>query len=144
MIRFALTVGTVAVLAMNAPMVNAHNPERVAAHCIEDIRAIVDRCTDAAAHETRACVRRINALQEQGRDDAAALVARECIESARQRTRRCIDEIRNVCTRCIEFLLEVGEPDLAARVRWNCGVGIKDVESVLARATNAIQTALSN
>jgi hypothetical protein len=144
MIRFALMVCTVAVLATTATTASAHNPERIAARCLEEVRGLVDRCTNAAAHETKECVRKINALQEQGRDEAAIRVARECVESARHRTRRCISEIRDVCTRCIDFLLDIGEEDLAARVRWNCGDAIEDVENVLAREVSAIQAALAD
>jgi len=144
MIRFALMVCTLAVFTATADSASAHDPAQTAARCVTQINQIVDRCTNAAANETQECVRQINRLQELGRDEAAIQVAREFDHSARQRTRKCIAAIREICTECVDFLLNVGERDLAARVRWNCSDAISSVESILARETSAIQAALQD
>jgi ElaB/YqjD/DUF883 family membrane-anchored ribosome-binding protein len=68
----------------------AHSPEEVAARCADSVEQVVLRATNAAKDETHECVRRINALQDQGRHEAAAALARECIANATQRTENAV------------------------------------------------------
>ena len=143
-----LRMAAVAIAMMTAwgvsGTVDAHeNPVDAAQRCVARVNHIVERCENAAADETQECIRKIRRLLEAGHRDRAVAVARDCIQSARQRTRNCIAEVRDVCGECIDYLLSVGAERLARRVRNACGDAIEDLENLLERQENAIQQALN-
>ena len=122
---------------------SAHGPEEIAHRCAHRVNHIVHRCNNAASEETHECVRKINALLEQGRVDAAHAVARECIQSATERTRRCVTAVDNTCEECIDILLRLGAPELARRLANICDHAVEGLKTTLQREKNIIREALA-
>lgn len=122
----------------------AHSPEDVANRCAARVEQIVERATNAAKDETRVCVRKINALQDQGRDEAAKNVARECITNATQRTRNAVRYVNAVCDECIEVLLRLDAPRLARRINHLCEEAVETLRVILNREKNVILDALED
>lgn len=119
------------------------DPEDVARRCVHRVDQILERCENAAAQETQDCLQAIRRYLNAGRRDLAIRTARECVNSARERTRRCTQEVRDVCTECIDWLLLHGADRLAARVRRVCADAIEQLEMMLERQENAIREALA-
>ncbi len=126
-----------------ASTASAHDPEDIAHRCAHRVNQIVHRCNTATAEETHECVRKINALLEQGRVDAAHAVARECIQSATERTRKCIHAVDTTCEECIDILLRLGAPDLARRIANICDHAVEVLKTTLQREKNIIREALA-
>lgn len=132
-----------ALVTIQAPA-QAQTPERVAKQCVEAIDEVVERCANAAAQETRECVQLIRRLLRAGRERAARQVAERCIRSATTRTENCVERVHQICRRCINFLVEVGETQLARRVHNACKEAVSDIRSFLQREKAAIRAAFSN
>ena len=115
----------------------AHSPEDVAARCADKVEQIVERAT----HE---CVRRINALQDKGRHEAAAELARECITNATQRTHNAARYVNEICDECVEVLLRLDAPQLARRINHLCDEAVETLRAILQREKNAILDALED
>jgi hypothetical protein len=109
---------------------------------VEKVNQILDRCENAAADETKACLMLIRRYLAADNRDAAIATARECLQHARRRTRACVAAVREVCTRCIDYLLLVGADRLAARVRNACADAIDHLERLYQRQENAIKGAM--
>lgn len=143
MLRAIVVACALAAFFCPSSPVQAHqNPAEAAERCAERIRQIVHRNQNAAAGQTEACLQQIRRLLEAGRRDLAILAARECLRSARERTRLAIAEVRENCERCINYLLNAGAEDLAARLRQACAEAIRNIEHQLQRQQNAISEAL--
>lgn len=138
-----MVLGMVAVVVM-AGSALAHDPQDVAERCANKVEQVVERATNAARDETRECVRKINALQGQGRDEAAKKVARECIANATQRTRNAVRYTNAVCDECIEVLLRLDAPRLARRINNLCEEAVETMRVILQREKNAILDALED
>ncbi len=138
MVLFAFT------LLGRPQQVRADHAAAFAQECAEHVQQIVQRCQNAAAKETHECVRRINALQAQGRERAARRVARECIEQATTRTENCVEAVHKICSDCIDVLLFLGEPELARRMHNVCEDAVEKLRGILQREKQAIQAALEN
>ena len=141
MLRF-LSLGMVVLLISGNAY--ADSPEAVAKRCADKVEQVVARATNAAEEETHECVRQINALQEQGRHEAAAELARECIRNATQRTENAAEYVTELCDRCIVHLLELDAPQLARRIHNLCEDAIETLRAILQRETNAILDALED
>ena len=133
-------------LAVVAPVsVSAQSsPENLAARCVAELEEIRQRNEIAAADQTEACVRTINALQAQGRDEAAIQVARQCVSAARERTEDAASLANRICNACVDQLLSLGYPDLARRVNHKCDSVLENLRSVLQRQIFAIKQALED
>lgn len=129
-------------LSADASQANAASPEEIAARCVAKVNKTVERCTNATSSETQECVRKIRRLLAAGRDRAARRVARECVESLTQRTGNCVEHVKRICDECVEFLLRIGEPQLARRVDNACDDAVEKLRSNLARAKAVIRAAL--
>lgn len=134
---------TVAVCLCFASSLFAHDPVEIAQRCTQRVTQIVERCDNAAADETRECVRRINALLDAGRSEAAEAVAEECVRSATQRARNCSAAIEAICDECVDILLTLGEPQLARRVNNVCEGAVEHLRISLQRQKNIIRQALA-
>lgn len=141
MLRF-LSLGMVALLVSGNAY--ADSPEAVAERCAKKVEQVVVRATNAAREETRECVRQINALQEQGRHEAAAELARECIRKATARTENAAEYVTELCDRCIDHLLDLDAPQLARRIHNLCKEAIETLRAILQRERNAILDALED
>ncbi|MBC8354936.1 MAG: hypothetical protein H8E66_23405 [Planctomycetes bacterium] len=122
----------------------AHSPEDVAERCANKVEQVVERATNAAQDETHECVRRINALQDEGRDEAAKRVARECITNATERTHNAVRYVNAVCDECVEVLLRLDAPQLARRINHLCDEAVETLRVILHREKNAILDALED
>lgn len=138
-----LSLGIVAVVCLVGNAV-AHSPEDVAERCADRVEQVVERAANAAQDETHECVRRINALQDQGRDEAAAKLARECINNATQRTQNAARYVEEICDECIEVLLRLDAPQLARRINHLCDEAVETLRVILQREKNAILDALED
>ncbi len=142
MLRY-LSLGVVAGLCLVGNAF-AHSPDDVAARCADQVEQVVERATNAARDETHMCVRRINALQDQGRDEAAKKVARECITNATQRTHNAARHVHAICDECIELLLRLDAPQLARRINHLCDEAVETLRVILQREKHAILDALGD
>lgn len=122
----------------------AHSPEDVAARCADRVEQVVERATNAAMDETHECVRRINALQDQGRHEAARKLAQQCINNATQRTQNAVRYVNEICDECIEVLLRLDAPELARRINHLCDEAVETLRVILQREKNAILDALED
>ena len=144
MLRTMAITGVLTVLFGVSPSVDAHqNPQDVAERCVAHVRQIVNRCENAAAQQTSACLKQVRELLAAGRKDLAIIAVRECLRAARERTRLATAEVREICGRCIDYLLQIGEDRLAARVRNVCAEAIEAIEHLLQRQENALRSALN-
>lgn len=118
------------------------SPKDLAARCVAEVNATVDRCQSAGADETQECVQEIRRLLADGRERAARRVAADCVESATERTEKCANRVKRICDACIEELVNLGAPQLARRVNDACKDAISDLRFMLQRQKNVIRTAL--
>lgn len=130
--------------ALSANVAQAASPEDVAARCVGAVNATVERCTNATASETQECVMKIRRLLAAGRERAAHRVARACVESLTNQAGNCSAHIKRICDHCVEFLLNVGEPELARRVDGACDDAVEKLRSNLQRAKGVIRSALGS
>ena len=119
-------------------------PEDLAARCVKLVNKTVDRCQNAAADETKDCVRKIRRLKADGKERDARRVARECIRSATTRTENCVNRVNRICNVCIDKLVNLGAPKLARRVNNVCEDAVSDLRSTLQREKNQIRKALGS
>ncbi len=122
----------------------AQDPVDIAQRCARRVNQLVQRCDNAAAEATSECVRKINALQNAGREEAAKEVAEQCIRKATQRARNCAAAVESVCDECIDVLLEMGEPQLARRLNNICEDALEHIRTTLQRQKNIIREALAD
>lgn len=139
---FKLFAGLIVGSLLTLPAL-AQNPDEIAARCLNAMQQVVDRDAAIAAEETHECVRRINALQEAGRQDAARQVARTCLTHATERSQQAAQRIRRICHECVEVLVRLGAPELARRVERGCEQAIEQLRHILQRQRNAIEQALA-
>lgn len=118
------------------------SPKDLAARCVADVNAIVDRCQSAGTDETQECVQKIRRLLADGREQAAHRVGADCIESATERTEKCAKRVKRICDACIEELVNLGAPQLARRVNDACKDAIADLRFMLQRQQSVIRSAL--
>ena len=117
MSRLTTIAAVFAVVLSSTLTAQAHvNPADVAERCINHVDNVADRCHNAIADDTHDCVIEIRRLLRAGRDEAAAAVARQCLQDGRETVRKCSIEITDICTECVRYLLNVGADQLARRV----------------------------
>jgi len=117
------------------------SPEDIAERCTAKVNNVVDRCRDAASTETERCLRVIRKLLATGHRKAARRVARDCIQSATDRTGQCVDRVWRICDACIDKLLALGAFKLARRVHGVCEDAVEDLRAILQREKSAIRGA---
>ncbi len=143
MLRTMAITGVLAIFFGISQSADAHqNPQHVAERCVAQVRQIVVRCENAAAQQTTACLLQVRELLAAGRKDLAIIAVRECLKAARERTRLATAEVREICGRCVDYLQQIGEHRLAARVRNLCAEAIEAIENLLLRQEHALRTAL--
>lgn len=116
-------------------------PEHVFERCVREVRHAVHRCTTANEETTKECLRKIRVLLENGEEERARAVARDCIEVIENRTQRCVRYVRAECQQCIEVLLEMEAPELARKLRSICEHAVEKLHANARRAINAIRSA---
>jgi hypothetical protein len=143
--KSVLAVCGLVLAALPPSLAFAHgSAEDLAARCVARIEEVVTRAERAAADETQECVRTINALQEAGRDEAAAQVADECIRAATRRAREAAQLVTRLSSVCVEQLVALGEVELARRVHSAGEDAITDLRELLQREKRAIDAALDD
>ena len=139
------TIAAVFALVLTSTLTaQAHvDPADVAERCVNHVDGIVERCQNVIADETHDCVMEIRRLLRAGRDEAAAAVARECLQSGREHVRVCSNEITDTCIECVRYLVNVGANQLARRVYHHCGDAIDGFDVLLARQEEILYDALN-
>ena len=138
-----LVIGMALVLG-NFSIARATHPEELATECVDAVQSLVDRYENDAASSTRECVRKINALQAAGRDEAAIQVARECVSTATRKARLVGEYIESIRDRCTDVLVDMGAFGLARRVDSACSDSLKQVRNALERQEYAISQAVED
>ena len=123
---------------------SATSPEDLAADCVESVQRLVDRYENDAASSTRECIRKINALQSAGREEAAIQAARACVTGATRKATLVGETIQSIRERCTNLLVDMGAFSLARRVDSACGDAISQIRSTLERQKEAIRGALAD
>ncbi len=125
-------------------LVSASSPEDLAAECVASVHRLVDRYETDAASSTRECIRKINALQGAGREEAAIQVARSCVTEATRKASLVGETIQSICDRCTNELVNLGAFGLARRVDAACGESLETLRAILERQKEAIGAALAD
>ena len=120
------------------------SPEELARRCIHHVRTLAQRCADANAQVAHECVQRIEHLLAHGEEEQAQRLARHCINNINRQSQQCVQTIHQHCRQCVQTLLELGEPELAHRVRLACDAAIQLVRQSQHDAVSAIRAALGD
>ena len=141
--RLTTIAAVFAVVLTSTLTAQAHvDPADVAERCVNQVDGMAERCHNAIADDTIDCVAKIHRLLREGRDEAAAAVARDCLQNGRETVRICSNEITDTCTECVRYLVNVGANHLARRVFHHCGDVIDAFDVLLARQEEILADAL--
>ncbi|MFK7819686.1 MAG: hypothetical protein AB8G99_13285 [Planctomycetaceae bacterium] len=134
---------TVAILGSECQVACAQGADDIAAECVKVVRTTVARVNNALGDDVQRCVAAIEGHKANGDMAKARRVARRCIKRINRTTRAGHNSVREVCERCINALMDLGELELAGRLRNVCADALERIEDSGERARAAIRNALN-
>jgi hypothetical protein len=134
---------TIAILGSETQVACAQGADDIAAECAEIVRTTVARVNNSLGDDVQRCVAAIEGHKANGDMAAAIVVARRCVNRVNGTTRAGHSYVKDVCERCINALMDLGEFELAGRLRNICADALDRIEESGQRARNAIRNALN-